>query len=440
MMSGHSARHDVRSYQRYLLATLTSVLAFNYADRAALGVMMQDIKLDLALSDTELGILTGIAFAFFYAVLGIPIARRADRDNRVVIIVAGAAISGIAVALCGVAAGFMQLIVIRFFVGIGEAACVPPAHSLLADNFDRAARPRVMAVYKLGGTFSLLLGYVGGGYLNEILGWRGTFVVLGVPSLILAAIAAAILREPRLGAHQPRLARVLAPSSANPAHDQPSLAEAVRVLLRNSTFRHILLAACVASFFGAGIHTWEASFFMRSFGMTSGEVGMWLGASAVLGGFAGTYLGGALASRFAANDEARQLRAIGASFLLYGAVAVCKYTTSAPEIAFALTFVTAFCGGMILGPQFAIIQTIVPDRFRAMSVAVLFLFANLVGGGLGPLAVGVLSDLFHAHAGDESLRYAMLALCPGYLWSSWHYSKAARSVGDDLSRNLVSEA
>src|SRR5688500_2799534 len=184
-------------YKQYLLAVLLVVLASNYVDRLALGLLLQDIKVDLSLSDTQLGLLSGIAFALFYSVMGIPIARWADRGNRVTIITLTTALWSAAVALCGVAGSFLQLMMMRIGVAVGEAGCMPPAHSLIPDYFTRAERPRAVAIYMLGWPLSVVVGYFLAGWLNELYGWRITFMMLGVPGLGLAASAWFILKEPR---------------------------------------------------------------------------------------------------------------------------------------------------------------------------------------------------------------------------------------------------
>jgi MFS family permease len=185
------------AYRRYLLGVLLVIFAFNAVDRQALGLFMQDIKIDLGLSDTQLGLLTGIAFALFYSIMGIPLARWADRGNRVLIIALTTALWSAAVFLCGFAGSFVQLFLIRIGAAVGEAGCIPPAHSLLADYFDRAERPRAVAIYMLGVPLSALVGSFLAGWLNELYGWRFAFKVLGLPGLALAALAWLSLREPR---------------------------------------------------------------------------------------------------------------------------------------------------------------------------------------------------------------------------------------------------
>ena len=419
------------SYRKYLVAVLAVILASNYVDRYALGLLLQDIKVDLQLSDTQLGFLTGIAFAAFYSVLGIPIARWADRGNRVSIIAITTLLWSAAVALCGWASSFVQLLLIRIGVAVGEAGCTPPAHSLIADHFTRAERPRAVARYKLGWPLSVLVGYFFAGWLNELYGWRMTFVLLGLPGLALAAIAWFTLREPRL--EKARRAASSGPDSLARS-SEPSLQLVARTLWSNTTFRHLLLYFSVLSFFGYGITQWQPAFFIRSFGLQTGELGTWFALIHGGGGLLGVWLGGELASRYAAHNERAQLKAMGLIYGAFGLVSACIYLAPNPYLAFALMGIGSIAVSTVLGPLLATIQTLVPDRMRAISIAIIYLFANLVGMGLGPVVAGVLSDAFQSWAGEESLRYSLLALSPGYLWGGWHLWRAAKTVREDLER------
>jgi MFS family permease len=407
--------------KNYLLAALLVILAFNQVDRLALGLFMQDIKADLALSDTQLGLLTGLAFALFYSVMGIPIARWADRGNRVTIISLTTALWSVAVALCGLAGSFLQLLLIRVGVAVGEAGCIPPAHSLIADYFLRTERPRAVAIYMLGIPLSVVIGYFVAGWLNEFYGWRAAFVVLGLPGIVLAVLAALTLREPRR--QNP---------TAHIASKQPSLKEVCAVLWSKTAFRHLVLFFAVVSLFGYGLQQWQPAFFVRSHGLTSGELGTWLTIIYGAGGLLGTYLGGIWAARYAVHDERRQLKLAALVYSAFGLLAAFAYLAPDYRVAFGLIGLGAVTGGAAIGPLFATIQTLVPERMRAMSVAIIYLFANLIGMGLGPLAAGALSDAFQSWAGEESLRYALLALCPGYFWGGWHLWRASRTVIDDL--------
>ena len=428
-------------YRRYLLVVLLLVLAFNYVDRLALGLFLQDIKTELSLSDTQLGVLSGIAFAMFYAVMGIPIARWADRGNRITIISLTAAVWSVMVALCGVATNFVQLLLIRVGVAVGEAGCIPPAHSLIADHFSRAERPRAIAIYMLGGPLSMFIGYFLAGWLNEFYGWRATFMMLGLPGLFLAGLVWLTLREPRLRARQATNEEGMTPESVvgvgahaiRTAPAQPGLWKVFTFLWANPTFRHLLVYFSLFYFFSYGITQWKPAFFMRSFGIQTGELGTWLALIYGLGGLCGTWIGGEWAVRFAANNEGRQLRTMAVAFAAYGILSFFIFVSTTPHVAFGLMALATVGLTASNGPLFGTIQTLVPENMRAVAIAIVYLFANFIGMGLGPLAAGALSDLMRAWAGEESLRYALLALCPGYLWGAWHLWRAGTTVTRDLA-------
>jgi len=423
-------------YKQYLLTVLSVILAFNYVDRLALGIVLQDIKVDLDLSDTQLGFLTGVAFALFYSVMGIPLARWADRGNRVTIIGITTAVWSAAVALCGLAQTFLQLLLIRIGVAVGEAGCIPTAHSLIADNFPRAERPRAVAWYMLGGPSSFVLGYFLAGWLNEFYGWRATFVLLGLPGLGLATLAWFTLREPRRGRPAREAAsRFAVPSLSEPetlSSAQPSLKEVSLILRATTTFRHLLFSLSVMFFFSYGIGQWTPAFFIRSHGLETGALGTWFTMIYGVGGIVGTYWGGELASRHAAHNERLQLKAVAIVYASFGVISPFIYLLPNHYLAFGVMTVVTVGGTMANGPLFATIQTLVPPRMRAMSIAIIYLFANLIGMGLGPLAAGALSDAVRPWAGEDSLRYALLALCPGYVWGGWHLWRGSRTVTRDL--------
>jgi MFS family permease len=424
-------------YKNYLLAVLLSILAFNYVDRLALGIVLQDVKADLHLTDTQLGFLSGIAFALFYAVMGIPIARWADRGNRVTIISSTVVLWSAAVALCGTATTFVQLMLIRIGVAVGEAGCIPPAHSLIADNFTRAERPRAVARYMLGLPLSLVFGYFAAGWLNEFYGWRVTFVVIGLPGLILGALAWFTLREPRQLKAQGAPDGVASSKAAAPSSPPLRFKEVCVVLWSNTTFRHLLVCFSVWYFFAYGLLQWTPAFFIRSHGLQSGELGSWLAVIFGGGGTLAVYLGGEWAGRYAASNERLQLIACAVAFIFFAILNVGAFLAPNLYLAFAALALGYFGGNLVQGPILATIQTLVRPEMRAISVAILYMFANLIGMGLGPLAAGALSDGLRPWFGEESLRYALVILCPGYFWAAWHLWRASRTVMRDLGAAQV---
>jgi predicted MFS family arabinose efflux permease len=278
----------------------------------------------------------------------------------------------------------------------------------------------------LGYPLSVVLGYFVAGWLNQAYGWRITFVLLGLPGIVLAAWTRLSLREPRS-------APGMQPTTADESALNLSLRDACATLWSNVSFRHLLLAVSVTSLFSYGISQWLPTFFVRSYGMKSGELGTWLAVMWGLGGMLGTYLGGEWAARYAAQNERLQLRVIACVNVGFGIVMALVYILPNLYGAFVCMAIAIAGGITVNGPMFATIQTLVPARLRAVSVSIVYLFANLIGLGLGPLAAGALSDALRPAFGDESLRYALLALCPGWFWSAWHVWRSSRTISRDLA-------
>lgn len=426
-------------YKHYMLGLLAFILAFNYVDRQILSIVLQEIKTDLSLSDTQLGLLTGIAFAFFYALMGIPIARWADRGNRVAIITITTTLWSVMVILCGLASNFLYLLLARVGVAVGEAGCMPPANSLIPEYFNRKERPRAVAIYMMGSSLSVVIGYLGGGLLADMLGWRWTFILLGLPGIALGVLAWFTLREPR------KLSSDLKAPGSNGLHQRQELEqdaaishipikEVVFTLLRNTSFCHLVAAFTVLYFFGYGIMLWLPSFFIRIHDMTTSEIGIWMALGIGGSGALGTYIGGALASRYAAGKEALQFRVMAIVFCAYSIVSVSTYLV--PNKYTALLLMTL---GMLLamsanGPVFACIQSLVNQGMRATAIALVYLVANLIGLGLGPLAIGIVSDMLTANYGDESLRYSLILFSPGYIWGGIHLWLASRKVEEFIAK------
>lgn len=426
-----------RSYKHYVLGVLTIILLFNTIDRVALGILLQAIKVDFGLSDTQLGLLGGIAFALFYSIMGVPIARWADAGNRVIIIALSCTLWSATVALCGFASTFAQLVLIRVVVAVGEAGCLPPAFSLMADYFNRAERPRAVAVFGLGGTFALVIGYFLAGWLNDHYGWRITFVAVGAPGVLLGLLAWLTLKEPRLERSAVSYANTERQDAdgtqRHSAISHPTVAEVCLTLWTNVTFRRLVLCLSGLLFFNIGIGQWLPAFFIRTHGFTAWQVGAWLAIVAGVGGLSGAYAGGELAARYAVNNEPLQLRAVTVALCCAGVAAIFAYLTSRAYVAFALLGLHIFALYAINGPLFATMQTLVPERMRAMAFAIAYLVANLLGMGFGPLAAGALSDLYQGWAHEDSLRYALLTLAPGYFIVAWYAWRSSTSVNGDLA-------
>ncbi|HEV2271659.1 MAG TPA: MFS transporter [Steroidobacteraceae bacterium] len=417
-----------RRYRTYLLGLLGAIYAFNYLDYQAISLVLQNIKTTFNVTDAELGFLTGIAFTLFYATLGVPIGRWADRGNRVAIIALTLGLRSVMVMLSGATRTFGELLLVRIGVAAGEAGCLPPALSLIADYFSPAERPRAVAIYLLGFPLSVLAGFFIGGWLNELYGWRMMFVLMGAPGLVLMIIAFLTLDEPRLRTEEAAtgLARVSSPDVR-----APPVSEVCRALWGNRTFLHVLAAFCVNYFFGTAVGQWQPAFFIRSFGFNTLDLGILLALIFGGAGAIGTYFGGYVASRYAPGNAWLQLRVLAVLNVAFGVISAFSYLSGSAYASLALTGL-AFLGVSVLtGPLFAAVQTVVPQRMVGTAIAVIMLTANLVGAGLGPMAVGTLSDALRSSVGTESLRFALLATCPGFVWGAWHLWRAARTVASD---------
>jgi len=289
----------------------------------------------------------------------------------------------------------------------------------------------------LGSPLSIVFGFFVGGWLNEFYGWRASFMMLGLPGLAVAGWARFSLREPRRDKPTMDGATKIPPSTLSQPGGMASsipprnIREVFATLWANITFRQLLFSVSVNSFFAYGIVQWLPAFFIRKYGLTTGELGTWLAAIQGLGGLVGFYLGGEWASRYAANNERLQLTAMATVTVSFGIVSAFIYLSPNLHMAFGLLVIATVGGLMINGPLFALIQTLVPQRMRATAVALIFLFANLIGG-LGPWVTGALSDALRPLVGEESLRYSLLVLCPGFLWSAWHFWRGSRTVTHDI--------
>jgi MFS family permease len=411
----------------YLVLLLATVSLFNGLDAVALSLALPSIKSALHLTDIELGVLTGIAFFLFYSTAGIPLGLWADRGDRATIIALATAIRGIMVMLVAVTRSFGELLIVRAGAAIGEAGCLPAAFSLIADYFPREERPRAVAKYLLGTCLSVIIGYSCEGWLVSHVGWRYMFVCIGVPSLVIAPLAWRTLVETRR-----RRPRERSAAGWNQGVGSRPLRRAIRFLWESRTFRYILGMQCAGYFVAAGMVVWQPSFFARSYGMNVQQLGVYFAVVYGVGSIIGTYGGGYLATRYAGGNESLQLKTLALVNVGIGALWTGVYLAKSSTGSFILLFL-AFVGGCLgNGSIFGTTQTVIPDRMRAISISVLFLFSNLLGGGVGPLAIGGLSDLLHPYLGPESLRYALLASCPGCLVISWFAWQAGKTVRADV--------
>jgi MFS family permease len=410
------------SYRRYALSLLLVVYVFNFVDRQILNILAEAIRVDLGLSDTALGFLGGIAFAVFYTFAGIPIARWADRGSRRSIIALGLLVWSGMTALSGLARNFAQLALARVGVGLGEAACSPPAHSLLSDYYPPERRGTAFSIYALGIPIGSAIGTFAGGWIKEMFDWRTAFFVVGLPGVLLAAVVRLTLREPQRPAQ-----------SAGAGATRDTTAAVLRYMQRLASFRHLSLAAALHAFYGYGAAFFLPVFMIRVHGFSEGELSTWLALIALLAGGLGTFLGGYLCDRLAPRDRRYYVWVPAISTAIGIPFAAALYLEQDRYVALGYAVPAALLGGMYLGPTFAVSQGLARPHMRALVSAILLFIINLVGLGLGPQVVGVVSDLLKPELGVESVRYALLiVVVAGAAWSTLHYALAARTLRADL--------
>jgi predicted MFS family arabinose efflux permease len=418
-------------YANYVLGVLFVVYVFNFIDRQILSILLDPIKADLGVSDTAMGFLTGLAFALFYTIAGIPIARYADVGPRRTIIAVGLFGWSAMTACSGLARSFAQLAIARVGVGIGEAAGSPPAHSLLADYFPPERRATALSIYSSGIYVGVMFGYLAGGWLSELFSWRVAFFVVGLPGLLLAVIVRVTIREPpRGGAH----------AAAAVAGERQPVGEVIRFLLARRTFVLAAIACGLTAFAGYGFGAWTPAFLGRVRGMSSGEIGTWAGLSNGIAGAAGAILGGYAADRLGARDPRWYLWVPAWTTLLSIPLAIPFLFAENETLALFFYFPFNFFGAAFLGPVIAMNYLLVKAGMRAMSSAILLFILNLIGLGGGPQFVGILNDQLAGRFGVEAVRYSLLVVDLLALLAVLLYLVAARTLKSDILANQRLEA
>jgi MFS family permease len=403
-----------RLYRSYALTVLMIIYVLNFLDRQVVSILAEPIKHDLGLADWQLGVMTGLAFAILYTLLGIPVARLAERANRPMIISASVAVFSAFTVFCGLAQNFTQLVLARIGVGIGECGCTPPALSLISDYVPKEKRASAIAFYMLGAPVGGLLGMVVGGLVADAFGWRTAFLVVGAPGLICAVIAFLTLREPR---------KAMAKQLAGIKAAGPTFRDAMKELAGKKTYWLIVGAVTIKAFISYGSTAFMGSFFFRNhavelaqwgenFGLKSaGLLGIVLGVATGGAGVIGALAGGRLADHFGAKDWRAYptIPAIGGAlsipFLIFSLI------TPSFVLAMALLIIPSVLNSLWYGPSYAAVQGLVRPATRATATAIMLFVANLIGLGLGPLGVGAVSDLLSGPMGlgqAEGLQWSIV--------------------------------
>ncbi len=410
--------------RRYALVVLAIVYMFNFIDRQILAILLPAIRDEFGVSDLWLGFLSGTAFAMFYVVLGIPVARYADRHNRRNLIALALAVWSGMTALCGVAANFVQLALARVGVGVGEAGCSPPAHSMIADLYPPEQRSTAMGVYTVGISAGIMLAFLLGGWVVQNIGWREALFIVGLPGLLLALVVRFTVTEPPRGHAEGREA----------VSEQPPFLRTLRFLWRRPSFAHMTVAAGLSSWVGYSVINFLPSFLGRSFGLPASKIGLYLGLIVGIIGGAGFFLGGYIADHLGRTDHRRALRFIGLTVLLTAIPYAAMFLSNTWQAALLVFTIPALTANVYLAPVLSQAQGLVSLRMRAMASAIALLIINVIGLAVGPPLTGLVSDLLVPQFGEESMRYSLLIVTSIVLpWAGWHYVRAGRTIDADLA-------
>jgi MFS family permease len=409
------------TYRAYVMFILVVVYTFNFIDRQIVGILAVPIKADLGLSDTQLGLMGGLAFALFYTGLGIPVAMLADRWKRTWIMTAALTIWSAMTAVCGLAQNFWQLFLGRLGVGVGEAGGVAPAYSLISDYFPSHQRARALSVYSFGIPIGSALGILFGGYIASKIDWRFAFFAVGLAGIVVAPIFKLTVAEPERGQYDEH-------KSGMPA---PTLPTIVGKLMHKPSFWLISLGASSSSMMGYGLFFWLPSFFVRSFGLELLEASVFYGGILLIGGIAGTWLGGALADRLGAERRGMYVKIPAIAFLATIPFYIVAILSPNLTMTFFAMLIPTGLGLAWLGPVLSAIQHIVPPTMRATASAIFLFINNLIGIGLGTVALGIISDNLEAQFGDDSLRYAILSGTGFYLIAATLFLLSAKRLAKD---------
>jgi predicted MFS family arabinose efflux permease len=448
-----NARFTSNGYRRWLLFILILTYASNFTDRILVATVGQAMKVDMGLSDLQLGLLGGMAFALFYALLGIPMARLSERYSRVKIIAACVAIWSVMTTLCGVAQNYVQLLLFRIGVGVGEAGSTPASHSLLADHFPAKKRASAFALFALGVPIGSFVGAILGGWIVQNVGWREAFLFLGLPGVLIALLVVFTLREPPRG-----MAEGVKEDKKEPP---PPLLAVVKLLASKRTFIHLTLGCCLLGFANFGINMFMPIYFNRVFEMSYAQAGLAFGLITGVGALAGNGFGGYLADWAGRRDQRWYLWVVALGVAVATPFYMLAFMQTNWMIAAAMMLVFGSVMYTWYGATFAVAYSLVGSRMRASSSAIILLVNTLIGQGLGPIFMGYFSDVFTARAfaageyattckagalkgagadvvsacataSATGIRYATVVCALVFLWGAFHYFWASRTLKQDM--------
>jgi MFS transporter, Spinster family, sphingosine-1-phosphate transporter len=387
------------------LGMLTVIYVFNFVDRQILNILAEPIAKDLNLSDTQIGLMTGLAFAAFYTVMGIPLARYADhpKSNRIGLMSICLAVWSGMTALSGLAQNYAQLLLARIGVGAGEAGCTPAAVAVIADIYPPKRRASALGIYMMGVPIGSLFGLVLGGQLSDLFGWRTAFMVVGIPGVILAVLLFLFVREPR------RMPGVSLAARTEGGEAPLPFMDVMRELFSSRAFVLLLTANSIGAFLAYGKGVWQIIFFIRSFGLSAGEVGLMLGLTGGICGLIGSAIGGRIADWLGSRDPGNYFLAPAVGNLISVPLLFLAYSSNQWWMALLLMIVPFITGTMNYGAGMASTQGLFRPQARSMATAVKLFIQTLIGLGLGPLFFGMISDALKPVAGAESVRWVLIS-------------------------------
>jgi len=407
------------SQQIRALAILLAVATVSYIDRNVLSILQVPIKTEMGFSDAQIGALIGLAFSIPYMVFALPLGRWADVDSRKRVLLVILSIWSCATALNSLAVGFVTLMMLRMGMAVGEAGCLPASYSLLADYFPLRQRGRAIAIYGMAYSIGTMIGLAGGGFLAAALGWRRSFLIVGLLGLALVPVIVFGLKEP---------ARTT--PSGVVAEKAPAIMESIRLLWGVTAFRYLVGATSFAAYTNFVMLSWSAPFFVRVHGLSLSKVALLLGVMIGLGGALGNFLAGLAADRLSNRDMRWYLWVPAIGCLLSIPVVLLELNVASAGVAMGLAFLTAVLTNAFVPPTYALTQSLVHPRLRALGSSVIATGCNIVGGSLGPLVTGLISDtlLTHYRLGPDSLRYALCFSVVGMVVAVFLYLASAQSL------------
>ena len=411
-----------RASPRYVLFLLSLVMMLNIIDRQMLGILIDPIKQEFGASDAEMGLLTGTSFALLHVVAMIPLASWADRRSRRDLIAWGLGAWSVLTVMTGLVRSFGQMFWVRLGLGVGEATAVPASHSLIADLFPPGRRATALSLLIVSGPIGQTLAYAGGGYVNELFGWRVVFWVFGLPGLLLALLFRATIREPERGA---------ADGSQGQWESLP-MSAAWRQLMALRSYRQLALAAALSAVANYAILIWSAPLWMRVFELGTREVGTTLALATGPSTIAGVLLSGRLADRLSGRDIRWLAWLPALACVLALPVAVGFVWAPGHVLSQVLLIPATFFGAMVIGPIFAAIQTVARPNVRAMASAWVSLLLTALGLGVGPPLVGLVADLGAETHGAGAIRFGLLGAVLCFGWAAIHLGFAARALEPEV--------